>query len=124
MVGLRGGLFMALGLSLGLAVSSCRDDYSCGERNLPGTEGCPCLSGDRCVAELVCAGGLCRSEQPGAGTGATTATGSDTGTATGTGTAGTATGAGTAGTATGTGTAGTGGTNSTSTGGSDTGTGG
>ncbi len=89
------------------APAGCKEER-CGERNLPGTLGCPCLPGERCATDLVCAAGTCISEAPmttgGAGTdtqgGTQTA---DTGTGTGAGTAGpgtAASGAGSAGSGT------------------------
>ncbi|RMG99672.1 MAG: hypothetical protein D6705_02860 [Deltaproteobacteria bacterium] len=74
------------GIVLGLLTAGaqgCKDDYDCGERNLPGTLGCPCLPGDRCTTDLVCAAGVCISEAPMATEGASSSesAGSDTGTA-------------------------------------------
>ena len=101
------------------AAPACKDDYDCGERSLPGTEGCPCLPGDRCATDLVCAAGMCVSEAPGGDDGGSS---SSTGTAgSDTGTAGPGSDTGTAGPGSDTGTAGSG---ASTGGGSGAGTGG
>ena len=56
--------WLVAGLLVTGLVVGCSNEIECGERDLPGTEACPCLPGGQCAADLVCDADICHPRAP------------------------------------------------------------